>query len=194
MFGLEIPGEARQHLTEGVIIGELLLAWRRDTLEAGEKDVRNRLIVPQQSIEKKRAGASNQKQRRSRPVGISQMIPQVKGTIYRISFAQSCRADDPAPGRLGVYWGSTLLDRARCSANETSTWVTRSYTVTATSNDPVMLKFTSEGSPDTSGVLLDNVNVDAANETLPVPEFPLGVIPAFLFGLVGFIHIIRKDN
>jgi hypothetical protein len=128
------------------------------------------------------------------PVGISQMIPQVKGTIYRISFAQRCRAEDPAPGRLGVYWGSTLLDRARCSANETSAWVTRSYTVTATSNDPVMLKFTSEGSADSSGVLLDNVNVDAANETLPVPEFPLGVIPAFLFGLVGFIHIIRKDN
>jgi hypothetical protein len=127
-------------------------------------------------------------------VGISQMIPQVQGTTYRISFAQSCRADDPVPGRLGVYWGSTLLDRARCSANETSAWVSRSYTVTATSNDPILLKFTSEGSADSPGVLLDNVNVDAANETMPVPEFPLGVIPAFLFGFVGFIHIIRKDN
>jgi len=126
--------------------------------------------------------------------GISQMIPQVMGTTYRISFAQSCRSDDLAPGRLGVYWGDTLLDRARCSANETSAWVSRSYTVTATSNDPIMLKFTSEGSADSSGVLLDNVKVDAANETLPVPEFPLGVIPAFLFGFVGLIHIIRKDN
>jgi hypothetical protein len=87
-----------------------------------------------------------------------------------------------------------LLDRSRCSANETSAWVSHSYTVTATSDDPILLKFTSEGSADSAGVLLDNVNVNVANETLPVPEFPLGVIPAFLFGFVGFIHIIRKDN
>ena len=125
--------------------------------------------------------------------GISQMIPQVQGTTYRISFAQSCSTDDPASGRLGVYWGSILLDRARCSANETSAWVSRSYTVTATSDDPVLLKFTSEGTADANSVLLDDVKVEASNDTMPVPEFPLGVIPAFLFGFVGLIHIIRKD-
>jgi hypothetical protein len=125
---------------------------------------------------------------------ISQSIPQVTGTTYRISFVQSCSPDDPAPSNLGVYWGATQLDHTSCPSNHAETWVSRSYTVTATSNDSVLLKFANEGSADSYGTMLDDVSVKAVNETMPVPEFPLGVVPAFLFGFIGFIHIIRKER
>jgi|WetSurMetagenome_2_1015567.scaffolds.fasta_scaffold52733_1 hypothetical protein len=124
---------------------------------------------------------------------ISQVIPQVTGTTYRVAFVQSCRPDDPAPSNLAIYWGDTQLDHTSCPSNHAATWVSRSYTITATSNDSVILKFANEGTADSYGTMLDDVSVRAVNETMPVPEFPLGVIPAFLFGFIGFIHIIRKE-
>jgi hypothetical protein len=125
---------------------------------------------------------------------LSQSIPQVAGTTYRVSFVQSCRPDDPAPSNLAIYWGEKMLDHTSCPSNHAATWVSRSYTITATSNDSVQLKFANEGSADSYGTMLDDVSVKAVNETMPVPEFPLGVVPAFLFGFIGFIHIIRKER
>jgi hypothetical protein len=124
---------------------------------------------------------------------ISQMIPQTAGTTYRIAFVQSCRPDDPAPSNLGVYWGETMLDHTSCPSNHAATWVNRSYTVTATSSDSVLLRFANEGSAESYGTMLDDVSVKAVNDAMPVPEFPLGVIPAFLFGFIGFIHIMKKE-
>ena len=127
-------------------------------------------------------------------VTLSQTIPQVRGNIYRISFVQSCRPDDPAPSSLAVFWGDEQLDHTSCPSGRAAVWISRSYTVTATSNESVQLKFVNEGSGDSYGTLLDDVSVRAVNDPMPVPEFPLGVVPAFLFGFIGFIHILRKDH
>ena len=65
--------------------------------------------------------------------------------------------------------------------------------MTATSVIRSCLRFANEGSAESYGTMLDDVSVKAVNDTMPVPEFPLGVIPAFLFGFIGFIHIIKKE-
>jgi hypothetical protein len=128
-------------------------------------------------------------------VSVSQLIPQVKGESYNISFAQSCDAPDPAgQSRLGIYWGTKKLDQTTCSAGTSPSWVVHNYTVTATSDTPVKLTLADEGNATSPGVLIDGVEVGAVNNTMPVPEFPLGVIPAFMFGFVGLIHMIRKEN
>jgi|GEM_PF-2425318 len=127
-------------------------------------------------------------------VTLSQAVPQVKGNTYRISFVQSCRPDDPAPSNLAVFWGDEQLDHTSCPSGHAASWVSRSYTVTAPSNESVQLRFVNEGSGDSYGTLLDDVSVKTVNDTMPVPEFPIGVVPAFLFGFIGFIHILRKDH
>ena len=105
-------------------------------------------------------------------ITLSQTIPQVKGISYRISFVQSCRPDDPNPSTLAVYWGDTMLDHTSCPSDHATTWIMRSYTVTATSNDPVQLKFVNEGSGNSFGTLLDDVSVKAINNnSIPAPEF-----------------------
>jgi len=126
-------------------------------------------------------------------VNISQLVSTTAGITYKISFAQACRSDGGEnPGLLGVYWGDTYLDQTSCDA--TKTWVTHSYSLTASSTGQVKLMFVDEGVSNQYGVLLDNVVVEVENN-VPVPEFPTMALPAGLIvGILGAILFIQKTK
>lgn len=128
-------------------------------------------------------------------VNISQMISVNAGKTYQISFAQSCRSDGGEnPSLLGVYWGNTYLGQTSCT--QTKTWVTHSYSPTASLTGQVKLMFVDEGISNSYGVLLDDVVVTEENN-VPVPEFPTVALPtALIVGLVGAVLFIKsiKEN
>jgi len=124
---------------------------------------------------------------------ISQLVSATAGKTYKISFAQACRSDGGEnPGLLGVYWGDTYLGQTSCT--QTKTWVTHSYSPTASSTGQVKLMFVDEGPSNSFGVLLDTVVVDEENN-VPVPEFPTMALPAGLIvGILGAILFIQKTK
>jgi hypothetical protein len=127
-------------------------------------------------------------------VNISQLVSATAGKAYKISFAQACRADGGEnPGTLGVYWGDTYLGTTSCI--QTKTWVTHSYSPTASSTGQVKLMFVDEGTSNSYGVLLDNVVVDQEDNTIPTPEFPTMALPAGLIvGLLGVVLFIQRTK
>jgi len=129
-------------------------------------------------------------------VRISQVLNVEGGKTYDITFAQSCRADDPAlPSKLGVYLDTQLLGQTSCTvASRTDqAWVTHSYSFTPASDAAVKITFADEGTSDSYGVLLDDVNVEA--ESIPAPEFPTALVPVtFIAGLLAVVLIIRKNS
>jgi hypothetical protein len=129
-------------------------------------------------------------------VRISQVIGVTEGKTYDITFAQSCRAGDPAlPSKLGVYLGEQLLGQTSCTASseKDQAWVVYSYSFTATQDEEVTITFADEGVSDSLGVLLDDVN--AEERTTPVPEFPSFLMPVtFIAGLLVMVLFIRKNT
>jgi hypothetical protein len=127
-------------------------------------------------------------------VNISQVISATAGKTYEISFAQACRADGGEnPSLLGVYWGDTYLGQTSCT--QTKTWVTHTYSPTASSTGQVKVMFVDEGSSNSYGVLLDNVVVDEEENNVPVPEFPTIALPAALIvGILGAVLFIQRTR
>jgi hypothetical protein len=127
-------------------------------------------------------------------VNISQMISTNPGKTYKISFAQACRSDGGEnPGLLGVYWGDTYLGQTSCT--DTKTWLTHTYSPTASSAGQVRLMFVDEGASNSYGVLLDSVSIVEEENNVPVPEFPTVALPAALIvGLIGVILLIQKSK
>jgi hypothetical protein len=126
---------------------------------------------------------------------ISQMISTKPGKTYKISFAQACRSDGGEnPSLLGVYWGDTYLGQKSCT--ETMTWVTHTYSPTASSIGQVKLMFVDEGTSNSYGVLLDAVVVEEEEDNnVPVPEFPTMALPAALIvGILGSVLFIKRTK
>jgi hypothetical protein len=128
-------------------------------------------------------------------VRISQVINVEGGKTYDITFAQSCRYDDPnLPSKLGVYLDNELLGQTSCTVatqNERS-WVIHAYSFTPASDSAVKITFADEGTSDSYGVLLDDVNVEEG--PTPVPEFPTFLTPVTLIaGFLAVVLIIRKN-
>jgi len=126
-------------------------------------------------------------------VNISQIISVTGGKTYKISFAQACRnSPSENPSLLGVYWGDTKLGQTSCT--DTMSWVTHSYSPTASSTGQVKLMFADEGASNQYGVLLDSVIVEEENN-VPIPEFPTIALPAALIvGLIGAVLFIQKSK
>jgi hypothetical protein len=128
-------------------------------------------------------------------VNISQMISVNAGKTYQISFAQACRSDGGEnPSLLGVYWGDNYLGQTSCT--QTKTWITHSYSPTASSTGQVKLMFVDEGPSNSYGVLLDNVVVTEENN-VPIPEFPaVALLAALIVGFIGAVFFIKitKEN
>jgi hypothetical protein len=129
-------------------------------------------------------------------VVISQIIGVGEGKTYDITFAQACRAGDPAlPSILGVYTGTQLLGQTSCTAasQRDQAWVVHSYSFTAIQDGEVTITFADEGTSDSYGVLLDDVTVDESAK--PVPEFPSFLMPVtFIAGLLAVVLLIRKNT
>ena len=129
-------------------------------------------------------------------VRISQIIGVDKGTTYEITFAQSCRAGDPAlPSILGVYAGTQLLGQTSCTAasQKEQAWVVHSYSFVAEENDEISITFADEGTSDSFGVLLDDISVN--EKEIPVPEFPSFLMPVtFIAGLLAVVLVFRKNT
>jgi len=129
-------------------------------------------------------------------VKISQTIPVEKGKIYQLSFAQSCRYNDPhLPSLLGVYLDGVLLGQTSCTvaSQNAQAWTTHSYTFKPEVDGPVTITFADEGRSDSYGVLLDDVNLDT--QSTPVPEFPTFLLPlTFIAGLLAVTFLIRKHE
>jgi hypothetical protein len=128
-------------------------------------------------------------------VRISQVISVKGGTVYDISFAQSCRAGDPhLPSYMGVYWDTTKLGQTTCTIvpGQSQAWATHTYTVTPVSDADVKITFADEGVSDSYGVLLDDVKVEARQGPNTVPEFPTAFVPVtFIAGILGLVLVLR---
>jgi len=87
---------------------------------------------------------------------IYQDLPTVPGGVYELSFAYSPRPGAP-DNVLKVYWGGELVATISATSEELS-WTTYTTTVTA-SGSTTRLQFEEDGTPDSLGMLLDDVSV-----------------------------------
>jgi len=131
-------------------------------------------------------------------VNISQTIKTEKGVSYQISYAQSCRFDDPhLPSAIDVYVNEQKVLTTSEGKDQTdgcTQWQVHSVAFTGTGND-VTLKFAADGVSDQYGPLLDGVDVEDPVTPSPAPEFPSLAFPvAILVGFIGIIMIIQKSK
>ena len=128
-------------------------------------------------------------------VNISQMVTLKRGTLYHISFAQTCRpAESGASSKLGVYLDGVLISRTTC--DQTLKWKTHTVDVTPASAVDAKLMFADEGILQQSyGVLLDDIGIEEEENNVPIPEFPTIALPVgAIIGILGAVFYIRSTR
>jgi len=127
-------------------------------------------------------------------VEISQVISTVPGATYHITYQQNCRADDPhLPSILQFDWTGALPGTTTCSVPG---WTLHQVDRTATGASTT-IAFTDEGTPDSFGVLLDDIHVTQTSQPPAIPEFPSAALPvALIVGMLGTLLFIKstKEN
>ena len=128
-------------------------------------------------------------------VNISQMVTLKRGTLYHISFAQTCRpAESGASSKLGVYLDGVLISRTSC--DQTLKWKTHTVDIVPASDGDAKLMFADEGILQQSyGVLLDDIVIREEENRVPIPEFPTIALPVgLIIGLLGAAFYIRSTR
>jgi hypothetical protein len=127
-------------------------------------------------------------------VNISQSFKTEKGATYRITYAQSCRYNDPhLPSTLGVFVNDKEIlttSEGMETTNGCTAWNVHTVDFTG-DGEMATLKFAGEGISDQYGPLLDGAQV--TDPVTPSPEFPSAFLPlGFIIGFVGMIFLIQR--
>jgi hypothetical protein len=127
-------------------------------------------------------------------VKLSQSFKTEKGATYRITYAQSCRYNDPhLPSTLGVFLNDKEIlttSEGMDTTNGCKDWQVHTVDFTG-DGEAVTLTFAGEGVSDQYGPLLDGVEV--TDPVIPSPEFPSASLPiGFIIGFVGVIFLIQR--
>ena len=119
---------------------------------------------------------------------ISQNLATASGE-YTISYWQRCREADDCS--LKFDWTG--------ASSETTTGVIGDWThheFVRSASGPTIISFTDIGTPDSIGVLIDDISVvQNIDPGIPVPEFPTMALPAALIvGMLGAVLFIQKSK
>jgi len=129
-------------------------------------------------------------------VNILQSFQTENGATYRISYAQSCRENDPyLPSTIGVFVNDKEIlttSEGMKTTNGCKDWQVHTVDFTGDGRE-VTLKFAGEGISDQYGPLLDGAEV--TDPVIPSPEFPSAFLPAtFIIGFIGVIFLIQRTR
>ena len=129
-------------------------------------------------------------------VRISQDVNLQKGHTYLLSYAQSCRRDDPAlPSTLQVTMSvpnaGSVLATTGCNRDGAMKWTVHTVSIAPSADGVVSLSFEDKGVSDSYGVLLDDVKLE--DQTIPSPEFPTIAVPVgMILGAVLIVYTLRS--
>jgi hypothetical protein len=129
-------------------------------------------------------------------VNISQSFKTVKDATYIISYAQSCRYEDPRlPSTIGVYLNDKEIlttSEGKDTTSDCTAWNVHTVEFTGDGGE-VTLKFAGKGVSDQYGPLLDGAEVE--DPVIPSPEFPSAFLPVtFIIGFFGVVFLIQRTR
>ena len=131
-------------------------------------------------------------------VRISQDVYLQKDHSYLLSYAQSCRGDDPSlPSKLQVTMSvpnaGSVLATTQCDRNDVLKWTVHTVPFAPSADGVLSLSFEDQGVSNSYGVLLDDVKLEDVSAPSPAPEFPTIAVPVgMILGAVLIVYTLRS--
>lgn len=103
-------------------------------------------------------------------VGISQEVPVLDGYKYKVEFSYSPRPGTDASNNVMDFdWDGTTVDTYSGAGGGNTSWIAKSYDFVADETGITNVAFVEQGTADSLGMFLDDVNVTCLGpEVLPV--------------------------